>query len=462
MSLDRDRVKRIVRFIWPRYGRDHQFTGRNNVFNLVGAKRAERDAVLRVLPETGVRVTAEAPVSYPETGDVIEFEVSPPLDSVRPATRSAEREDIEAARRVLRSDRKSRNPSKRVLTAQEEVGLAFLIRGPGVALDGELPPGYRGELEPSDERAQAFDAFMVHNMRLVWSIARAQHAGLLEVEDAVQHGMLGLCRAVEKFDATQGCKFSTYATWWIRQAIGRGIANEGRLIRVPVHILEQVNKVRTARNRILDESGTCGLSRLASETGLSVEKVMECLRLAAGVVSLDKPVEEDGGSLGDFVLTIPADEADPAQLLDRMTLQQLIRDALSDLTEREAVIIELREGLDDDTPLTLDQVGRRLGLTRERIRQIEQKAHVKLRRAFIKRGLRPMRRVPTPPADDEPNDDAHTVAESENSQALPGRQDRSRATSAWPRPPRVAARYRRRSGLAAPCAGSRRVSCAGN
>ena len=212
---------------------------------------------------------------------------------------------------------------------------------------------------------------MVHNMRLVWSIARTQGAGRLELEDVVQNGMLGLRRAVEKFDATQGYKFSTYATWWIRQSITRGIANEGRLIRIPVHMLEQVNKVLAVRNRILAESGTCGLSRLIGETGLSAEKVIECLRLAVGVVSLDKPVEEGGDSLGEFVLTLPADEADPAQLIDRMTLQQLIRDALSDLTEREAVIIRLREGIDNDTPLTLDEIGRGLGLTRERIRQIE-------------------------------------------------------------------------------------------
>jgi RNA polymerase primary sigma factor len=427
VPLDRDRLKRIVRFMMAHVA-DETISSRDadNVFDLVGAKPAERDAVLRALPQMGMRVTAEVPVSYPGTGDVIEFEVSPPLDPVPPVTRNAEREDIEAARRVLRSDRGSRNPSKRVLTAREEVGLAFLIRGSGIPLDAELPRGYRGELEPADERAQAFDTFIVHNIRLVWSVARAQHAGLLELEDVVQHGILGLCRAVEKFDATQGNKFSTYAMWWIRQSIGRGIADDGRLIRIPVHIFEQVNKVRTARNRILEKTGTCGLSRLASETGLPAERVVECLRLAAGVVSLDKPIDGDGDgdSLADFVLAIPANEADPAQLIDGMTLRRLIRDALSDLTEREAVIIRLREGLDDDMPRTLDQVGKVLGLTRERIRQIEGKAHVKLRRAFIKRGLRPMRPVPAAPADDKPHDDAQAVAESENLQALPGHQDR--------------------------------------
>jgi RNA polymerase primary sigma factor len=386
----------------------------DNVFDMVGAERAERDAVLHALHETGVRIATDVPDSVPETDDVAQLKTAPARELVRPATRTALREDVEAARRVLRSDHRRRNPSNRVLTAQEEVGLAVLMRGPDIPLNRELLSGYRGKLGPTDERARAFDGFMVHNMRLVWSIARTQDAGRLELEDVVQNGMLGLHRAVEKFDATQGYKFSTYATWWIRQSIQRGIANEGRLIRIPVHMLDQVNKVLAVRNRILAESGECKLSRLTSETGLSAEKVVECLHLAVGVVSLDKLVGEDGDSLGDFVLTLPADEADPAQFIDLMALRQLIRDALSDLTPREALIISLREGLDSDTPLTLDQVGRMLGLTRERIRQIEVKARVKLRTAYIKRGLRPLRRVPTASTDDNPEDETQAVTDSED------------------------------------------------
>ena len=273
-------------------------------------------------------------------------------------------------------------------------------------MNRELHEGYRAGLQSADERAQAFDALMIHNMRLVWSIARTADPGHMDVEDVAQHGMLGLRRAVEKFDATQGYKFSTYATWWIRQSISRGIANEGRLIRIPVHMLEQVNKVLAVRNRILAESGTCEFSRLTAETGLSAEKVIECLRLAVGVVSLDKQVEEDGDNLGDFVLTLPADEADPAQLIDRMALRQLIRDALSDLPPREALVLSLREGLDNDAPMTLDQIGRILGLTRERIRQIEGKARGNLRDALTKRGLEPSRPAPTASADDNSKDDA--------------------------------------------------------
>jgi RNA polymerase primary sigma factor len=386
----------------------------DNVFDMVGVKRAERDAVVHALPEMGVRIATDVPDSFPETDEVDQIETAPARDLERSATRTALPEDVEAARRVLRSDHRRTNPSNRVLTAQEEVGLAVLMRGPDIPLNRELPEGYRAKLEPADERAQAFDAFMVHNMRLVWSIARTQNAGRLELEDVEQHGMLGLRRAVEKFDATQGYKFSTYATWWIRQSITRGIANEGRLIRIPVHMLEQVNKVLAVRNRILAESDTCELSRLTKETGLSAEKVVECLRLAIGVVSLDKAVEEDGDSLGDFVLTLPADEEDPAQLIDRMALRQLIRDALIVLTQREALIISLREGLDSDTPLTLDEIGRMLGLTRERIRQIEAKARDKLRVALTKRGLEPLRRVPVASADDNTKPDTQAVTDSED------------------------------------------------
>jgi RNA polymerase primary sigma factor len=412
--LDHGRVRRIVRLLLA-----HAIDGIisshdvDSVFDMVGVKRAERAAVLLALPERGVRVAADEPDNLPDDDHVAQLETAPTRDLVRPVTQTALREDVEAAHRLLRSDCRSRNPSDRVLTAQEEVGLAVLMRGPDIALDRELPEGYRGELEPADERARAFDALMVHNMRLVWSIARTQGAGHLDLEDVVQHGMLGLRRAVEKFDATQGYKFSTYATWWIRQSITRGVANEGRLIRIPVHMLEQLNKVLTSRNRILAESGTCKLSRLVSETCLSAEKVVECLQLAAGVVSLDKPVEEDGDSLADFVLTLPADEADPAQLMDRMELRRLIRDALSDLTPREALVIRLREGLDSDTPLTLDAIGRKLGLTRERIRQIEGKARDKLRAALTKRGLEPLRPAPTASADHNPKDDIQAVTDSE-------------------------------------------------
>jgi RNA polymerase primary sigma factor len=356
----------------------------DNVLDMTSAEPAERSAVLRGLSAMGMRVLEEQAAALPD-----EARADDDPDDHRDI--SALEADA-AARHLLRTDARRRNPSRRVLTALEEIGLAMLMRGSDIPLYSDLPQGYRRELEPSDERARAFDALVVHNMRLVWSIARAQDTGHLELEDVVQHGMLGLWRAVEKFDATKGTKFSTYATWWIRQSITRGIANEGRTIRIPVHIYEVISKVLRTRSRILDQTGVCRLSTLAEETGFPVERVVECLQLAAGVVSLDKPiVEGDGDSLGDFVVSIAADEADPAQLLDRMTSMRLIREALDDLTPREARIISLREGLDGDDPRTLEEIGKEFGLTRERIRQVESKARGKLRVALVKRGIRPLR-----------------------------------------------------------------------
>ncbi len=375
----------------------------NSVFDLVHAQEAERRAVLASLSAAEVRVAPSElrPDSMSEAEPTGPYEDA--VQGVQPAPRAASEADVEAARRVLRSDRRSKYPSRRVLTSQEEIGLAALMRDADLPMDRPLPEGYRAGLNPLDTRARAFDAFMVHNMRLVWSIAQTHHSDHMELEDIVQHGMLGLHRAVEKFDATKGYKFSTYATWWIRQSIGRGMANEGRLIRLPVHILEQVQKVLAARNRMLAESDSCHLSSLSRVTGLSVDKVAEYLQLSAGVVSLDKPIEEGGGdTLGDFVLTRAADEADPAQLIDRMAVQRIIRDALLDLSEREALVISLREGLDTNQPLTLDEIGKMFGVTRERIRQIEGKARGKLRDAVVARGLAPLRANVDPIVDQEP------------------------------------------------------------
>jgi RNA polymerase primary sigma factor len=189
-------------------------------------------------------------------------------------------------------------PWKRILTAEEEVGLAALMRGPDVLLDQELPEGYRATLDATDDRALAFDALMLHNIRLVWSIARTYVADGLEPEDIAHHGMIGLRRAVEKFDATKGYKFSTYATHWIRQSISRGIENDSRLIRLPAHIIERMNQVLRIRDRMVMENGSFTVAALASETGLPFSKVMEFLRLEAGTVSLDKPVKDDGDTLG--------------------------------------------------------------------------------------------------------------------------------------------------------------------
>jgi RNA polymerase primary sigma factor len=316
---------------------------------------------------------------------------------------------LAAARHVLSVDRMRGKPSERILTAEQEVGLTALIRGPNVPLDQELPEGYRAGLDAKDERARAFDALMLHNKRLVSSIARTYIADGLEPEDIIHHGMIGLRRAVEKFDATKGYKFSTYATPWVRQSISRGIDNDSRLIRLPVHIIERMNYVLRVRDQLAMENGSVTVVAIADKTGLPISKVVEFLRLEFGVVSLDKPVKEDGDTLGDFVLQQPDNDADPAQVIDRIALRQLIHDALLELPEREALIIRLRTGLDSDVPSTLDAIGKVLGLTRERVRQLEVKARTKLIAALAERDLVPVRRLATPPdageqADEEPEE----------------------------------------------------------
>lgn len=383
----------------------------SNVFDLVGADGPNRDAVLYELAGMGVRVVPEAPTPTEEAGSAPVSRIPRRGNGSATVASSASADDVAAARRVLRQDRMQSKPWKRILKAHEEVGLAALIRGLDVPLGQELPKGYRTSLDPRDERAEAFDALMLHNIRLVWSIAHTRVVDGLEPEDIAQHGMEGLRRAVEKFDATKGYKFSTYATWWIRQHIERGIENESRLIRLPVHVVDRINRVLRARDRLLTEYGSFTLPEMMRETGLSEAEVAECLRLALGTISLDKPIGEGGDTLGDFVLQ-PDDEADPGQIIDRMALKQLIRDALKELPDREALIISLRAGLDSDVPSTLEDVAKVLGLTRERIRQLEVKGRTKLVAALTERGLAPLRPTSTP-STDTPAEADQTAPESE-------------------------------------------------
>jgi RNA polymerase sigma factor (sigma-70 family) len=304
---------------------------------------------------------------------------------------SAAEEDIRSAREVLRCDRGSRRPWNYVLSHEEEIGLAFLIRGAGIALDEELPEGYCGRLPSDDERAIAFNSFLMHNLRLVWSLSIRNDVDGLEKQDIFHHGLFGLVRAIEKFNATMGYKFSTYATWWIRQSIDRGIANESRLVRLPVHMVERVEKVFRTRERLEMRYGKSGIKDIAAEIGLSVDQVVECLRLSVGVVSLDRPVGgERWGSLRDFLAEDPERITDPAWLVDQAALRNIIDDALKALPQRYSDILKRRAGLDQDDPETLDEIGKVYGLTRERIRQIETKAVELLREELAERGIRPV------------------------------------------------------------------------
>ena len=275
-----------------------------------------------------------------------------------------------------------------LLTAQDEVELAKAIEA-GLFAEEKVEACRvggpdRGGAELAELMLIAADGIAAKqrlieaNLRLVVSIAKRYIGRGLVFLDLIQEGNLGLIRAVEKFDYTKGYKFSTYATWWIRQAITRAIADQARTIRIPVHMVETINKMARLQRQLHQELGReASPDEIAAEMGLTPERVAEIQRIAQEPVSLQSPIGEEDSDLGDFIED--ADAVMPLEAAAFIMLQDQLDEVLEQLSLREQRIIQLRFGLTDGHPRTLEEVGREFGVTRERIRQIESKTLAKLR-----------------------------------------------------------------------------------
>ncbi len=323
------------------------------------------DGVLKLLADEGVDV-----IESVQDGDELTRRAAPD-DAPRTVTGDLVRIYLREIGRVP------------LLTAHDEVELAKAIEA-GLFAEEKVQSGGCAGARMAELMLVAADGIAAKqrlieaNLRLVVSIAKRYIGRGMVFLDLIQEGNLGLIRAVEKFDYTKGYKFSTYATWWIRQAITRAIADQARTIRIPVHMVETINKMARIQRQLHQDLGREATpEELAVEMGLPPDRVMEIQRIAQEPVSLQAPIGEEDSDLGDFIED--ADAVVPMEAAAFLMLQDQLEEVLDDLSVREQRIIQLRFGLTDGHPRTLEEVGREFGVTRERIRQIESKTLAKLR-----------------------------------------------------------------------------------
>jgi RNA polymerase primary sigma factor len=371
-----------------------------DAFDRARVSPSEARSIIRELTESGVQLGNEPTDSAGAAGEVtstvtegdLSAEAEPDTTqlvvSAPEGAASAPETDLDDQTSVMGDSVHTYLKSigrRQLLTAEEEVDLAKRIEAGLYAehkleTESRLSKQLRADLQAVAEDGRQAKAHMLEaNLRLVVSVAKKYSDRGLSLLDVVQEGNLGLIRAVEKFDYTKGYKFSTYAMWWIRQAIQRGFADSARTIRLPVHVLEMLSKLSRVERDMHQRLGREPTpEELAVELDRTPDQIEELLRTSRQPISLDSTIGEDGEtSIGDLIEDIDAPEA--GELVDRQLMADQLRHALDALTPREATIMSMRFGLYDGNPHTLDEIGKALGLTRERIRQLEKQSLSKLR-----------------------------------------------------------------------------------